>query len=92
MSFLAVPTVDFRSGYFYGHSAVREADGRQTPHGVGSYIDESGRVLYAGRWFNGEGGCNNDDDQGSDLKVNVWRSNRASELDRCTCEKYCDST
>ena len=55
-AFLRVPHVQFSDlGKYYGQWAEREADGRRVPHGVGSYIDAaSGRVEYAGWWYNGK--------------------------------------
>ena len=59
-SFLRVPMVVFGGGgsrpegEYFGQWATREADGRKVPHGIGSFIDAAtGRVEYAGRWFNG---------------------------------------
>ncbi len=61
-AFLRVPLITFGgddfgsrpNGEYFGQWAVREADGKKVPHGVGSYLDaKTGTVEYSGRWHDG---------------------------------------
>ena len=48
---ISVPIIKFRSGgHYYGQVARKGHRNVYVAHGVGSFVDADGRVLYAGRW------------------------------------------